>query len=89
MKEILIVIGLVAVAVALLAIRIILKKNGQFSSHDIGASEAMRKRGIHCIRTQDWLERQPKKYKEDMEYIKKQKIQYIIQTMPLHYSFYL
>lgn len=63
MKEILIVIGLVAAAMALLAIRIILKKNGQFSSHDIGASEAMRKRGIHCIRTQDWLERQPKKYK--------------------------
>lgn len=66
MKEILIVIGLVAVAVILLCVRVILKKNGRFSSQDIGSSSAMQKRGIHCIRTQDWLERKGNKHKIDV-----------------------
>lgn len=66
MKDILIVIGLVALAMILLCVRVILKKNGKFSSQDIGSSPAMRKRGIHCIRTQDWLERQENKNKIDV-----------------------
>lgn len=53
MKEILIVIALLAVAMVLFSVRILLKKNGSFSSHDVGASPAMRERGIGCTRSQD------------------------------------
>lgn len=53
MKEILIVIGLLALAMVLFSVRILLKKNGRFSSHDVGASPAMRERGIGCTRSQD------------------------------------
>ncbi|MCQ2325342.1 MAG: hypothetical protein MJZ58_04045 [Paludibacteraceae bacterium] len=50
-----------------LCVRIILKKNGRFSSKDIGQSEAMHKRGIYCIRTQDVEMRRPKKNKIDVK----------------------
>lgn len=53
MKEIIIVILLVGLSIALLAVRIIIKKDGQFSSEDVGQSRAMRDRGIGCTRTQD------------------------------------
>jgi len=53
MKELVGAIILVGIAVALLAIRIILTKNGHFSSMHIGDSKAMRKRGIHCVVSQD------------------------------------
>lgn len=51
----LLVAALIAAAVALLAINLIVRKHGTFRSHDIGASDAMRQRGIHCYRTQDRL----------------------------------
>ncbi len=60
MDQVWIVIALLGLAFIGLSIRIIVKKNGQFSSKDIGQSEAMRKRGIHCIRTQDVQMRHPK-----------------------------
>lgn len=40
-------------AMVLFSVRIILKKNDRFSSHDVGASPAMRERGIGCTRSQD------------------------------------
>lgn len=37
----------------LLAVRVLLKKNGTFVSQHIHDSEAMRQRGIHCVLDQD------------------------------------
>lgn len=54
-KVFLLVLIILAVSVALLAINIILRKNGKFRSEDVGASKAMRERGIFCSRTQDRL----------------------------------
>ena len=53
MKEILIVIVLLGLAFALLCVRIILKKNGRFSSQHISENKRMRERGIHCATSQD------------------------------------
>ena len=52
-KEILIVIGIIAACVALLCVRIILQKNGKFSSEHISQNKRMRKDGIHCATSQD------------------------------------
>ncbi len=65
-KVFLIVALLLGIAIALLAINIILRKNGTFRSQDIGASKAMRDRGIHCYRTQDKLEQRSKSSIKDM-----------------------
>lgn len=44
---------IIAIAVALLLIKVVLKKNGRFSSQHIHDSEAMKERGIHCVVDQD------------------------------------
>lgn len=44
---------IIAIAVALLCVRIILKKNGKFSSQHIHENTALRKNGIHCVMDQD------------------------------------
>ena len=59
-KTLLIVLLLVALAVTLLAVRIIVKRNGTFGSQDVGQSRAMRERGISCATSQDRLARKPK-----------------------------
>ena len=51
--KILLTIGLVLAAVILLSVRVILKKNGRFSSQHISQSKIMRERGIHCAVSQD------------------------------------
>ena len=43
----------VAAAVALLCVRILLKKDGRFSSQHIAENSLMRKRGITCATSQD------------------------------------
>ncbi len=53
MKEILIVIVLLGLAFVLLCVRILLKKNGRFSSQHISENKRMRERGIHCATSQD------------------------------------
>ena len=40
--------------IALLCIRVIIKKDGRFPNTHIGGSPAMRKRGIKCAQTQDF-----------------------------------
>lgn len=45
---------------AFLCIKVLLKKNGTFSSQHIHDSEAMRERGIHCVMDQDKEARQKK-----------------------------
>lgn len=40
---------IIAIAVALLCVKIIMKKNGRFSSQHIHDNPALRKNGIHCV----------------------------------------
>lgn len=51
--EIVLCIAFVLAAVLLLSVRVILKKNGRFSSQHISQSKLMRERGIHCAVSQD------------------------------------
>ncbi len=44
---------IIAIAMAFLCVKVIFKRNGQFSSQHIHDSEAMRQRGIHCVLDQD------------------------------------
>ena len=52
---------IVAICLALLAINIILKKNGRFPNTHVSGSKAMRKRGIGCVQLQDREARAPKR----------------------------
>ena len=61
--KILIVSGLLLLAVALLSVRVILKKNGRFRSMHISDSRAMRERGIGCVQSQDREARRPQSKK--------------------------
>lgn len=53
MKEIIIVVSILAVAILLLCVRIIIKKDGKFSSQHISENKRMRNDGIHCATSQD------------------------------------
>ncbi|MBQ2291889.1 MAG: hypothetical protein II248_07030 [Paludibacteraceae bacterium] len=53
MKEIIIVVSILAVAILLLCVRIIIKKDGKFSSQHISENKRMRNDGIHCANSQD------------------------------------
>ncbi len=44
---------IIAIAVGLLSVKVIFKKNGRFESQHIHDSKAMRDRGIHCVIDQD------------------------------------
>lgn len=44
---------IIAICVALLAIKVIIKKNGRFPNTHVGGNKAMRKRGIKCVQSQD------------------------------------
>lgn len=63
-----ITLGIIALAMFLLCIRIILLPGGRFSSKHIGASKEMRKRGIQCVQSMDAMERKenPNKVKESI-----------------------
>ena len=52
---------IVAICLALLAIKIILKKNGRVPNTHVSGSKAMRKRGIGCVQSQDREARAPKR----------------------------
>ena len=53
LKILLITLLIVAICVPLLAIKIILKKNGRFPNIHVSGSKDMRKRGIGCAQSQD------------------------------------
>ena len=57
---IILTLALVGIAFVLLCVRIILKKNGKFSSQHIGGNERMREDGIGCATSQDRSERNSK-----------------------------
>ena len=44
---------ILAICIVLLAITILVKKNGRFPNIHIGGSKHMRKRGIKCVQSQD------------------------------------
>jgi hypothetical protein len=60
MKIIIVAVVLVGVAVLLMALGIILKKNGKFPNTHIGGNKEMSKRGIYCATTTDKVERRSK-----------------------------
>ncbi|MGN0029872.1 MAG: hypothetical protein ACI35Q_09135 [Marinilabiliaceae bacterium] len=65
-KVFLAVLVLLAAGMALFCINILLRKGGTFRSQDVGASKAMRDRGIQCARTQDRLAQKDKGSIADM-----------------------
>lgn len=52
-KLMLISLVIVAIAFALLSIKILLKRNGKFSSQHVHDNPGLRKQGIHCVIDQD------------------------------------
>lgn len=52
-ETILITVLIVAICIALLAIKILIKKNGKFPNTHVSGSKAMRERGIGCVQSQD------------------------------------
>lgn len=60
-ETILITVLIVAICIALLAIKILTKKNGKFPNTHVSGSKAMRQRGIGCVQSQDREARSKKK----------------------------
>ena len=52
-KLMLISLAVVAVAFALLSIKVLLKRNGKFSSQHVHDNPGLRTQGIHCVMDQD------------------------------------
>ena len=52
---------IIAIALALLSIKLIIKKHGKFASQHIHDNEVLRKQGIHCVIDQDKEARQQSK----------------------------
>jgi hypothetical protein len=63
----LITLGILTVCIILMSIQIILKKNGRFPNGHIGNNQALRKKGIHCAKTQDWEASEKKNLFEYLE----------------------
>ena len=56
-KLLLMTLGIVALAVILLAVKLIVKGDARGPMTHVGASKAMRDRGIHCVESMDAIER--------------------------------
>ena len=69
MKEILIVIGILAAAMLLLCVRVVIRKNGKFSSQHISENKRMKQDGIHCATSQDREARRKNTNKIDLKKI--------------------
>lgn len=61
-----IVIICIAIAFILLCIRVIIQKNGKFSSEHISQNKRMRQDGIHCATSQDRESRRKNENKIDV-----------------------
>lgn len=53
LETLLLSVLIIAIAVALLSIKVLLKKNGKFSSQHIHDNVHLRKKGIGCVLEQD------------------------------------
>ncbi len=67
LKLLLLTLGICAISILLLSIRILLQKGGKFRSLHIGQSPEMRKKGIHCVQSMDRMMRHqsPHRVKEN------------------------
>lgn len=63
LKVVIITIIAIAISIVLLAIRIIIQKDGKFSSEHISQNQRMRQDGIHCATSQDRENRKKQKKK--------------------------
>jgi len=61
MRVVLMTIGVLLAAVALLSVGVIFRKDHSFRSQHIHENERMRKDGIHCATAEDKIARQRKK----------------------------
>ena len=61
LKLVIVTVLIIAIAVALLSVKVIFRKNGRFSSQHIHDNAALRKQGIHCVMDQDREMRAPSK----------------------------
>ena len=52
-ETLVITVLIIAISMALLLVKLLLKKNGEFSSMHIHDSQARKDRGIHCVLDQD------------------------------------
>ncbi len=52
-KALIVSIVIIGAGMALLLVKVLLKRNGSFSSQHIHDSQAMKDRGIHCVIDQD------------------------------------
>ena len=52
-RPLLISMLIIAIAIALLCVKLLFRKNGEFTSMHIHDSEAMKERGIKCVMDQD------------------------------------
>ena len=57
LKLLLFTTGIVGLAVLLLALKLLFKGDARGPMTHIGASKAMRQRGIHCVESMDSIER--------------------------------
>ncbi len=53
LKALLLSMLIIAICFVLLGIKLLFRKNGEFTSQHIHDSKAMKKRGIHCVIEQD------------------------------------
>ncbi len=57
-ETLLLTVLIIAIAMALLCVKVLLKKNGRFSSQHVHNNPGLRKQGIHCVMDQDREARQ-------------------------------
>ena len=57
LKILLLTAGIIAIAIALLALKLLVRGDARGPMTHIGASKAMRERGIHCVESMDAIER--------------------------------
>ena len=62
LKVALLTLGIVALSVLFLCVKMLLKPGSKFGSTHIGGSKAMRERGIHCVQSMDAFERQEREH---------------------------
>lgn len=56
-KIIVLTLAVVLICVALMGVRVFFTKKGKFPNTHVGGNPALKKKGIHCAKTQDWEER--------------------------------
>lgn len=62
LKTILFCVIIVGIAVLLLSVRVLLKKNGRFVKTHVSQSKAMRERGVTCVQSQEYAMRHKSPY---------------------------